>query len=134
MARQLESGAHSVYSLRYRAVFTTNNCREVLTPDHIDLIGSTVEGFADDYGVVIVGIDGERDHVQVDFEAGPTTDLAKFVNVVKGTTARRVRNEYGDELNADLRQDSFWDGSYCLLSAGQASIDTLSQYLQQRRA
>ena len=134
MARELKSGAHSVYSLRYKAVFTTNDCRELLTPDHIDLIRSTVEGFADDYGVVTVGIDGGRDHVQVDFEAEPTTDLAKFVNVVKGTTARRVRNEYGDELNVDLQQDSFWDESYCLLSTGQVSIDTLSQYLQQRRA
>jgi len=52
---------------------------------------------------------------------------------VKGATARRVRNEYEDELKTELCGDSFWNGSYCLISTGQVSLDVLKQYVEDQR-
>jgi len=90
-------------------------------------------GFADNYGVELTNLDGEDDHVHILFRAKPTTDLVKFINTVKGATARRIRNEYADELKTDLWGDSFWNDSYCLISTGQVSLDMLKQYVDNQR-
>jgi len=67
------------------------------------------------------------------FRAKPTTDLVKFLNTVKGATARRIRNEYADKLKTELWGDSFWNDSYCLISTGQVSLDVLKQYVEDQR-
>lgn len=48
-------------------------------------------------------------------------------------TARRIRNEYEDELKTELWGDSFWNDSYCLISTGQVSLDALKQYVDDQR-
>jgi len=55
------------------------------------------------------------------------------VNTVKGATARRVRNEFEDELKDKLWGDSFWTSSYCLISTGQVSLDYLMKYVEEQR-
>lgn len=134
MRRELRSGANSTYSLRYSVLFATADCHEVLTEDRIDFVAEVLDGFADNYGVDVVRVDGGPDHVRLDIEAKPTTDLVKFVTAAKGATARRLRNEYGAELVAEVPDGSLWDDSYCLVSTGQVSVDTLSEYLDGRRA
>ena len=62
-----------------------------------------------------------------------TTGIVKFVNTVEGATARRICNEYADELKTELCGDSFWNDSYCLISTGQVSLDVLKQYVEDQR-
>jgi Transposase and inactivated derivatives len=52
-----------------------------------------VSGFADNYGVEIKNLEADRDHVHLLFKATPTTDLTKFINVLKGASARRIRSK-----------------------------------------
>jgi putative transposase len=133
MQYDLDSGSHSVYSLHYHLILTTKYRRGVLTEERTNFIRGIIEGFADNYGVKLVNLDGEDDHIHVLFRAKPTTDLVKFINTVKGATARRIRNEYEDELKNDLWGDSFWNSFYCLLSTGQVSVDVLKQYVEEQR-
>jgi putative transposase len=133
MQYDLDSSSHSVYALRYHMILTTKYRRGVLTEERTHFVHQVIDGFADNYGVEITNLDGEDDHVHILFKAKPTTDLVKFINTVKGATARRIRNEYEDELKNELWGDSFWNGSYCLLSTGQVSLDTLMQYVEEQR-
>ena len=133
MDYDLDSGSNSVYSLHYHLILTTKYRRGVLTEDITDFIRAVIQGFADNYGVEIKHLDGEDDHVHVLFKAKPTTNLVRFVNTAKGATARRVRNEFGDEVTDKLRGDSFWTSSYCLISTGQVSLDYLMQYVEKQR-
>lgn len=105
----------------------------MLTKERTNFIRGVIEGFADNYDIEIVNLDGEDDHIHVLFRAKPTTDLVKFINTVKGATARRIRNEYEDELKTELWGGSFWNSSYCLLSTGQVSLDVLKQYVEEQR-
>ena len=116
MQYDLDSASHSVSSLHYHLILTTKYRRRVLTEDRTDFIQGIIEGFADNYGVELVYLDGEDDHIHVLFRAKPTTDPVKFINTVKGATARRIRNEYEDELKNELWGDSFRNSSSCLLS------------------
>ena len=134
MEYDLDTGAHSVYSLHYHLILTTKYRRGVLTEERTQFIRGVIEGFADKYGVTLTNLDGEDDHVHILFRAEPTTDLVKFINTVKCATARRIRNEYEDEPKTDLWSDSFWNDSYCLISTGQVSLDVLKEYVEDQRA
>jgi putative transposase len=131
MPDDLDSGSHSVYSLHYHLILVTKHRRGVLTEDRTNFIHEVIGGFADNYGIEVSHLDGEDDHIHVLFKAKPTTDLVKFVNTLKGATARRVRNEF-PELK-DEQGDSFWNDSYCLLSTGQVSLDVLTEYVENQR-
>lgn len=131
MTYDLDSGSHSVYSLHYHLVLVTEYRDGVLTEERTKFIHGVINGFADNYGVEVTHLDGEDDHIHLLFKAKPTTDLVKFVNTLKGATARRVRNEFADEL--DGMGDSFWNDSYCLISTGQVSLDVLKKYVENQR-
>jgi putative transposase len=133
MEYDLDSGAHSTYSLHYHLILTTKYRRGVLTEERTQFIRGVISGFTDKYGVELTNLDGEDDHVHILFRAKPTTDLVKFINTVKGATARRIRNEYEDELKTEPWGDSFWNDSYCLISTGQVSLDVLKQYVEDQR-
>ncbi len=96
----------------------------------------TVNGFADNYGVEIKNLEANKDlvHLVLVLNAEPTTDLAKFVNVLKGASARRIRNEYEDDLDDELWGDQFRSDSYCLISTGQVSLDVLKKYVENQRS
>ncbi|MUV86227.1 IS200/IS605 family transposase [Natronomonas sp. CBA1123] len=133
MEYDLDSGAHSTYSLHYHLILTTKYRRGVLTEERTQFIHEVISGFTENYGVELTNLDGEDDHVHILFRAKPTTNLVKFITTVKGATARRIRNEYADELKTELWGDSFWDDSYCLISTGQVSLDVLKQYVEDQR-
>ena len=133
MEYDLDSGSHSTYSLHYHLILTTKYRRGVLTEERTAFIGEVVSGFADNYGVEVTNFNGGDDHLHILFRAKPTTNLVKFINTLKGATARRVRNEYEDELKSELWGDSFWTDSYCLISTGQVSLDVLMEYVENQR-
>ena len=133
MEYDLDTGAHSVYSLHYHLILTTKHRRGVLTEERTQFIRGVIEGFAEKYGVTLTTLDGEDDHVHILFRAEPTTDLVNFINTLKGATARRIRNEYEDDLKTELWGDSFWNDSYCLISTGQVSLDVFTEYVENQR-
>ena len=83
--------------------------------------------------VEIKNLEADRHHVHLLFKATPTTNLAKFINVLKGASARHIRNEYGDHIEDKLWGDLFWADSYCLISTGQVSLDVLKEYVANQR-
>ncbi|MDS0243739.1 MULTISPECIES: IS200/IS605 family transposase [unclassified Haloferax] len=133
MKYDLESGAHSKYALHYHLILVTKYRRDVFTEEIEAFLRTCIDGFADNYGVEILNLEAADDHIHLLFSATPTTDLAKFVNTLKGSTSRRIRNEYGDQLSDKLWGDSFWSQSYCLISTGQVSLDVLQQYVENQR-
>lgn len=108
MKYDLETGAHSAYSLHYHLILTTKYRQGVLTEDRIDFMRQAIENFADHYNVAVGNIDGGDDHVYLLFSASPTTELSKFVNAVKGSTSQCLRNEYDDELADEVWEDGLW--------------------------
>ncbi|ERH03502.1 MAG: transposase, partial [Halorubrum sp. J07HR59] len=80
MEDDLDSGAHSTFSLHYHLILTTMYRRGVLTEERTQFIHEVISGFTDNYGVEVTNLDGEDDHVHILFRAKPTTDLVKFIN------------------------------------------------------
>lgn len=133
MVYDLDKSSHSVYSLHYHLVLVVKYRRDVFTEEMKNFMRSAVEGFTENYGVEIERLEADGDHVDILFKAKPSTDLTKFINALKGSTARRIRNEYHDEIKDKLWGDSFWTDSYCLISTGQVSLDVLIEYVENQR-
>jgi putative transposase len=130
MRYKLDRSAHSVYSLHYHLVVVIKYRRKALYDDVIrERLKQIVWGLSDELGIEILAQEPSEDHLHILFKATPTTNLSNVVNVIKGVTARRLRQEF-PQTKDFLWGDSFWSNSYFIASTGQVSLDVLMQYVE----
>ena len=130
MKYKLDRSAHSVYSLHYHLVIVVKYRRKALYDEVIrERLKQIIWGLTDDLGIEILAQDPAEDHLHVLFKATPKTNLINVVNVLKGVTARRLRQEF-PQTKEFLLGDSFWSDSYFIASTGQVSLDILMQYVE----
>ena len=55
----------------------------------------------------------------------------KFINNWK--SAKALRNKFKDKIKDKLWGDTFWSGSYCLITSGQVTLDVLKKYVESQR-
>jgi putative transposase len=67
------------------------------------------------------------------FRSKPTLDITKFINALKGSSSRKIREQYKDFLKNKLWGDSFWSPSYFLATTGNVTIDILKAYVENQR-
>jgi putative transposase len=130
MRYKLDRSAHSVYSLHYHLVVVIKYRRKALYDDVIrERLKQIVWGLSDELGIEILTQEPSEDHLHIFFKATPTTNLSNVVNVIKGVTARRLRQEF-PQTKDFLGGGSFWSNSYFIASTGQISLDVLMQYVE----
>jgi putative transposase len=130
MKYKLERSAHSVYSLHYHLVVVIKYRRKALYDEAIrERLKQIIWSLADELGIEILAQEPAEDHLHILFTATPTTNLSNIVNVIKGVTARRLRQEF-PLIKELLWGDSFWSNSYFIASTGQVSLEVLMQYVE----
>ncbi|HQE88240.1 MAG TPA: IS200/IS605 family transposase [Methanothrix sp.] len=130
MKYKLDRSAHSVYSLHYHLVVVIKYRRKALYDEAIrERLKQIIWSLADELGIEILAQEPAEDHHHILFTATPTTNLSNIVNVIKGVTARRLRQEF-PQTKKLLWGDSFWSNSYFIASTGQVSLDVLMQYVE----
>ncbi|MFA6074024.1 MAG: IS200/IS605 family transposase [Candidatus Woesearchaeota archaeon] len=131
MIYKFDKNAHSVYTLNYHLVQCIKYRRKVLSfPEIIDELKTRTHKIAESYGIKITAIESDLDHIHILFIAKPQTDLLKFVNNWKSATSKALRNKFKDKLKDKLWGDTFWSGSYCLITSGQVTLDILKKYVE----
>ena len=83
----------------------------------------------ENYGLILEEWNHDIDHVHVMFRAKPQTELAKFINAYKSASSRLIKKEH-PEIKEKLWREAFWSQSYCLLTAGEATIDVIRNYIE----
>ena len=130
MKYKLDKSAHSVYSLYYHLVVVIKYRRKALYDETIrERLKQIIWGLTDELRIEILAQEPAEDHIHILFKATPTTNLSNVVNVIKGVTARRLRQEF-PHTKEFLWGDSFWSNSYFIASTGQVSLDVLMQYVE----
>lgn len=131
MTYKFDKNAHSVYTLNYHLVQCIKYRRKVLNfPEIIDELKQRTNKIADSYGIKITAIESDLDHIHILFIAKPQTDLLKFINNWKSATSKVLRNKFRSQLKDKLWGDTFWSGSYCLITSGQVTLDILKKYVE----
>ena len=119
-----------MYSLHYHLVVVIKYRRKALYDETIrERLKQIIWSLAEELGIEILAQEPAEDHLHVLFTATPTTNLSNVVNVIKGVTARRLRQEF-PQTKEFLWGDSFWSNSYFIASTGLVSLDVLMQYVE----
>ena len=105
--------------------------KKVMNQEMLDFICRKATELINKWDCYVLEINGEADHLHILIEAHPAMQLSKLVNNLKTVTARYIKKEFPEEIKKCYWEtDSFWNGSYCVLSSGGASIETIKKYIQ----
>lgn len=132
---ELNSNRHSVYRLQFHLVVVTKYKLKVINQQmNARLKELAYRVFEECWGLKIIEIEIESDHIHILFESNPQTDLSKLVNNFKTVSSRMLRKEFSEYLDKFYQKPYLWANSYCLLSVGEASIEVIRKYIENQEA
>lgn len=127
----LDTNAHSVFSLYYHLILVTKYRKPVFDDEISERARTLFEAIAPNYKIEILEWNHDQDHVHISFKAQPKTELSKFINAYKSASSRVLKKEF-PSIRKQLWQDMFWSRSFCLLSSGSAPIEVIEQYIKEQ--
>lgn len=128
LSMKLDTNAHSVFLLHYHLILVVKNRRRVFTDEISNRAREIFEYIAPNYKIELIEWNHDNDHVHVLFKGQPKTEMSKFINAYKSASSRLLKKEY-PTIRQKLWKEMFWSRSFCLLSSGGASIETIRQYI-----
>ena len=130
MDTEFKKNRHSVYNLKFHLVVVTKYRHKCITPEILEDLKSISNDFLNKKGGSILEMNGEEDHIHILFEIPPQVELASMVCSLKTVTSRLIRKKYSDYLKRFYWEPVFWSRSYCILSTGGATIETIRKYIE----
>ena len=130
MDTEFKKNRHSIYNLKFHLVVVTKYRHKCITPDMLEDLKSISNDFLNKKGGSILEMNGEEDHIHILFEIPPQVELASMVCSLKTVTSRLIRKKYSDYLKKFYWEPVFWSRSYCILSTGGATIETIRKYIE----
>ena len=132
----LDTNAHSVFSLHYHLILVTKYRKPVFDDEISERARTLFEAIAPNYKIEVLEWNHDQDHVHILFKAQPKTELSKFINAYKSASSRVLKKEF-PSMREQLWQDMFWSRSFCLLSSGSAPIEVapievIQQYIKEQ--
>jgi putative transposase len=133
MKYKLDKGSHSVYCIQFHLVICTKYRRKVLQGEIDERLKYWVREVFAHFGLELIQQETDQDHLHIVFGMSPACGpLSRFVNSLKSTTARRLRQEF-PRLKSDVRRDAFWSRSYFVASIGQVRLEDVKRYVETQR-
>ena len=129
---ELKRNSNAVYLLNYHLILVVKYRKKVFTNNEIvERTKELLRKISAENDVEVINQECGDDHIHLMISTKPTTQLTKYVNLLKGHSARALRKEY--DFSDVLYGDSFWSDSYYLATCGNVSIDTLYNYIDNQR-
>ena len=125
----LDSNNHSVFSLHYHLVLVVKYRKKVFNDEKSNYAKDIFERIGSNYNISLIEWHHDKDHVHILFKAHPNTELSKFINAYKSASSRLIKRDF-PEIKQQLWKEMFWSKSYCLITTGGASIETIKKYIQ----
>ena len=131
---ELQKTSNAVYQLNYHLVIVVKYRKKIFTDDNIiNTVKNFNEKISPEYGVNIINQECGEDHIHLLIQTKPSTDICKYINILKGHSSRMLRKEFAEQLSSQLWGDALWSPSYFLSTVGNTSVDTIYNYIQKQR-
>ena len=130
MNTEFKKNIHSIYNLTYHLVVITKYRRKCINKEVLEDLKEISKRLLSVKGGSVLEVNGEEDHLHILFECPPQVELAKLVNTFKTVSSRLIRKKHSDYLRACYWKPVFWSNSYCILSTGGATIETIKRYIE----
>ena len=123
------SGAHTTHRLTYHLVWVPKYRKRVLKGELVRRLYELLKQCAEVNDWDIQELNIQPDHVHMLVQLKPDKSVAKAVQLFKGGSSKKIREEF-PELEEFLWGDSFWADGYFAESVGQVTIARIKQYIQ----
>ena len=119
--------SHSKFSIKYHFVFCTKYRRRILTDLFAEYIKSLmVEMTKAQFTIDEIEVD--KDHIHILVDSDPTRSPLDFVRLAKMmTTYHAWRSNWSTFLKSEK---TLWYDGYFVATTGQASTETIRQYIE----
>ena len=129
MTTKLDNNNHSVFLLYYHLVFVTKYRKKVLNDEISDYLKDHFIRLLHPKGITVEKWNHDGDHIHILFRSVPNIDLSKAINSYKSVSSRLVKRDF-PQIKQSLWEEMFWSRSYCLLTTGDAPIETIRKYIE----
>ena len=117
---------HAKFLLNYHFIWTPKYRKSILDNEDISsLVKDTIKDLSIEHEFDIVSMEVMPDHIHLFISALPRYSPSQLMNIVKGTTGRRVSNAFPN-LNI---KGSIWSRSYFVTTAGNISTEIIENYI-----
>lgn len=124
-----DNNNHSVFKLHYHLIMCVKYRRKVINDEISERLRIMFEQISANYNIAIEEWNHDIDHVHVLFRGQPNSEISKFINAYKSASSRLIKKEF-PSIRQYLWKEMFWSRSFCLLTTGGATVDTIRQYIQ----
>lgn len=120
----------TVSQLNYHFVFCPRYRRKIFLDQQIEnRFKELTKEVCDRYSLEIIALECDKDHVHLFINALPTHSPAAIMAKIKGTTSKKLREEFPHLQHLP----SLWTRSYFVSTAGNVSSETIQRYVEQQK-
>lgn len=111
-------------------VFVTKYRQNALTEKMLTMIEENIRETCIQMDCELLEFNGEKDHVHMMVDLHPKIATSILVGKLKGKTSYFLRKDFWPQIKNKLWGKHFWSPSYCAVSCGGTSLDTVKQYIE----
>ena len=126
---ELRNNNHSVFAIHFHLILVVKYRKKVINDEISKRLQDIFLYIQDNYNIALEEWNHDIDHVHILFRSEPNTNISKFINAYKSASSRLIKKEY-PSIRASLYKDAFWSQSFCLISTGGTSIETIKKYIE----
>lgn len=129
---ELKRNSNAVYLLNYHIILVVKYRKKIFVNGQIiERAKELMRKISSENDVEVINQECGDDHIHLMVSTKPTLQLTKYINLLKGHSARALRKEF--DFSEQLYGDSFWSDSYYIATCGNVSLDTLYNYIENQR-
>lgn len=118
---------HATFLINYHFIWIPKYRRSIMArPGVKQVLINTLDELSRKHKYDILEIEIMPDHIHLFISALPKYSPAQLMNIIKGTTGRRVSEQF-PELNI---KGSIWTRAYFVATAGSVSSETIKEYIR----
>ena len=126
---ELRNNNHSVFAIHFHLILVVKYRKKVINDEISERLKEIFRGIECNYNIALEEWNFDLDHVHILFRSEPNSNISKFINAYKSASSRLIKKEY-PSIRSRLYKEAFWSQSFCLISTGEASIKTITKYIE----
>ena len=126
---EIRAGRHVVHMMPVHWVFVAKYRKCVFSKPMLAYLKDIFSKVSLDFEATLEAFEGEADHVHPLIAYPPKLSISKWVNSLKGVSARMLRKDFSEEISKCLWGDVLWSPSYFAGSCGGAPLSVIKKYI-----
>lgn len=126
---QYRSTRKAVFSVKYHVIWCPKYRRRVLGGAAELRLKQIIDEVVCEFGGMVIEVETMPDHVHLLVELPPQVAVSKLVQILKGRSSRRLRQEFPHLA----RMKSLWSPSWFVSTVGGAPLEVVRRYVENQK-